>query len=100
MHLTEYGYAPLSFQSVWVKNNANQGLRPLRNADDFMLPNPRTEMFKKSPLYTLPLEWNSLDFTKSIRNRTTFKTAVKSNLLESIVNINELTEGAQAPPLA
>jgi hypothetical protein len=32
----------------------NQGDRPLRNADNFMLPNPHTELFKKSPLYNLP----------------------------------------------
>jgi hypothetical protein len=69
MHSVEYNYAPSSFDDVWTKNYVIQGDRPLRNADDFTLPNPRTELFlKKLPLYeyTLPLEWNNLDATKYI----------------------------------
>jgi hypothetical protein len=77
MHSIEYDYAPSSFSGIWTKNYINQGDRPLRNADNYMLPNPRTELFKKSPLYTLPLEWNMLDENRYIRNRTTFKTALK-----------------------
>jgi hypothetical protein len=98
MHSVEYGYAPASFINTWAKNNAIQGDRPLRNADDYTLPNPRTEMFKKSPLYNLPFEWNSLDYTKFISNRTTFKTALKFNLLELLIN-NDPVEGAAPPPL-
>ena len=98
MHSIEYGYAPTSFSNIWTKNNAIQGDRPLRNADDYTLPNPCTEMFKKSPLYNLPLEWNSLDHTKFIRNRVTFKTALKFTLLEQLIDNNPV-EGA-APPLA
>jgi hypothetical protein len=55
-------------------------------------------MFKKSPLYNLPFEWNSLDNTKFISNRTTFKTALKFNLLELLIN-NDPVEGAAPPPL-
>jgi hypothetical protein len=61
MHIIEYDYAPSSFHGIWTKNSVNQGDRPLRNADNYSLPNPRTELFKKSPLYSLPCEWNSLD---------------------------------------
>jgi hypothetical protein len=86
MHSVEYNYAPSSFVDVWTKNYVIQGDRPLRNADDFTLPNPRTELFKKSPLYTLPLEWNNLDATKYIRNRVTFKTEVKYNLLNAFID--------------
>ncbi len=39
-----------------------------------------------------------MDHTKFIRNRTTFKTALKLNLLESLIENNPV-EGA-APPLA
>jgi len=99
MHSVEYGYAPASFSNTWTKNNAIQGDRPLRNSDDYTLPNPRTEMFKKSPLYNLPFEWNTLDYTKFISNRTTFKTALKFNLLELLINNNPV-EGAAPPPLA
>jgi hypothetical protein len=87
MHSVEYNYAPSSFVDVWTKNYVIQGDRPLRNADDFTLPNHRTELFKKSPLYTLPLEWNNLDATKYIRNRVTFKTALKYNLLNAFIDL-------------
>jgi hypothetical protein len=66
MHSVEHNYAASSFNGVWTKNLVNQGDRPLRNADNFMLPNPRTELFKKSPLYSLPLEWNNLDESRYI----------------------------------
>ena len=86
MHSIEYNYAPPSFANIWTKNYINQGDRPLRNADNFMLPNPHTELFKKSPLYSLPFEWNNLDETKYIRNRTTFKTAIKFSLLNTLID--------------
>ncbi len=49
-------------------------------------PIPRTELFKKSPLYSLPLEWNNFDDNKYIRNRVTFKTALKYSLLNSLID--------------
>ncbi len=51
----------------------------------YALPNPRTELFKKSSLYALPLEWNNLDENRYIQNRTTFKTSLKYNLLISLM---------------
>jgi len=86
MHSIEFNYAPLSFNNMWIKNSVNQRDRPLRNADDFMLPHPRTELFRKSPLYSLPLEWNKMDENKFNSNRTTFKTAVKYKLLNEILD--------------
>jgi hypothetical protein len=86
MHSIEYNYAPSSFVGIWTKNFVIQGDRPLRNADNYTLPNPRTELFKKSPLYTLPLEWNNLDDNRYIRNKTTFKTALKYILLNSLLD--------------
>jgi len=86
MHSIEYSYAPASFLGIWTKNLVIQGDRPLRNADNYTLPNPRTELFKKSPLYTIPLEWNNLDDNRYIRNRTTFKTALKYMLLNSVLD--------------
>ena len=79
-----YNYAPSSFSNLWTKNAVNQGERPLRNADDLMLPYPRTELFRKSPQYTLPLEWNQMDDNKYNQTRATFKTAVKFKLLNEI----------------
>jgi len=86
MHSIEYNYAPPSLLGIWTKNYITRGDRPLRNADNYTLPNPRTELFKKSPLYTLPLEWNMLDENRYIRNRTTFKTALKYMLLNSVID--------------
>jgi len=86
MHSVEYDYAPPSFREIWTKNYINQGDRPLRNADNYTLPNPRTELFKRPPLYTLPLEWNNLDENRYIRNRTTFKTALQYNLLNGLMD--------------
>jgi hypothetical protein len=86
MHSVEHGYAPDSFSNIWTKNAVNQGQRPLRNAEDFMMPNPRTELFKRSPLYTLPLEWNNMDENKYNHVRPTFKTAVKFKLLNEILD--------------
>jgi hypothetical protein len=86
MHSVEHNYAPNSFNGVWTKNLVNQGDRPLRNADNFMLPNPRTELFKKSPLYSLPLEWNNLDESRYIRNKNSFKTVIKFSLLNALID--------------
>ena len=98
MHSVEYNYAPQSFLGIWTKNYVNQGERPLRNADNYTLPNPRTELFKKSPLYTLPFEWNNLDENRYIRNRTTFKTALKYILLNNV--IEEWDNNGMELPLA
>jgi hypothetical protein len=86
MHSIEYDYAPTSFHNIWTKNLVNQGDRPLRNADNYSLPNPHTELFKKSPLYSLPSEWNKLDENRYISNRATFKTAIKYSLLLSLID--------------
>ena len=58
MHSVYYDYAPTSFQQTWTKNNARDNAPNLRNDNDFRLPNPRIEYFKKIPLYALPYEWN------------------------------------------
>jgi hypothetical protein len=86
MHSVEHNYAPNSFNGVWTKNLVNQGDRPLRNADNFMLPNPRTELFKKSPLYSLPLEWNNLDESRYIIKKNSFKTVIKFSLLNALID--------------
>jgi hypothetical protein len=56
----------------------------LRNQNMYHLPNPRIELFKKSPLYQLPLCWNALDETKYHQNKTTFTIALKDKLIDEI----------------
>jgi hypothetical protein len=58
MHSIEYDYAPPSFRGIWTKNYVNHGDRPLRKADDYMLPNPRTELLK-NPL-SMHVLWNGI----------------------------------------
>ena len=59
MHSVFYNYAPTSFDSIWAKNSDRQLSQNLRNENEFRLPNPRIEIFKKLPPYSLPLEWNN-----------------------------------------
>jgi hypothetical protein len=85
MHSIEYGYGLQSFIDLWQRNSdRNPGLN-LRNANDFFIPVPRVDSFKKIPLYSFPSEWNNLaDELKFQFNRYTFKVALKQHLLESL----------------
>jgi hypothetical protein len=86
MHAIEYKYAPASFNNVWIKNSEREPAINLRNANDFYLPMPRTESFKKSIAYSLPHTWNELQpEIKYQENAITFKWALKAHLLESIM---------------
>jgi len=85
MHAIEYKYAPPSFDNIWPKNNMREHERDLRNANDFYLPVPRTETFKKSTYYALPSAWNDLSpYIKFQQNKITFKWALKAHLLEEL----------------
>jgi hypothetical protein len=85
MHSIEYKYAPSSFNNTWQKNhNRVDHDHNLRNDNSFALPAPRIELFKRSPLYSLPLTWNNLNTIKLQGNRTTFKIGLKENLLAEL----------------
>jgi hypothetical protein len=58
-----------------------------RNQNMYHLPHPRIELFKKSPLYQLPLCWNDLDATKHHQNKTTFTIVLKDKLIEELIQI-------------
>jgi hypothetical protein len=74
MHSIAYDYAPSSFAGVWVTNANRDTNFNIRNANDFYLIQPRTETFKKSTLYALPLSRNELaPEIKLQHNRITFK---------------------------
>jgi len=82
MHAVNYSYSPSSFDNTWLKNTNRQPERNLRNADDYSLMQPRTEMFKKSTFYALPAAWNTLaPEIKFQQNKTTFRWALKAHLL-------------------
>ncbi len=61
----------------------------LRNDNDYMLPHPRLEAFKKIPLYSLPLAWNNAGDIRFKNNRMTFKIALKDKLLNEINNTQQ-----------
>jgi hypothetical protein len=85
MHAIEYNYAPTSFTATWTKNRDREPNIILRNADDYAMPQPRTETFKKTTLYALPAIWNDLSpFIKLQENKLTFRWALKAHLLESL----------------
>jgi hypothetical protein len=85
MHSIEHNLAFSSFSNTWQKNNARENHLNLSNANEFYLPQPRTETFKKSTFYALPATWNSLSpYLKLQPNKITFKWALKAHLLEEL----------------
>jgi hypothetical protein len=85
-----YGYAPKSFNNTWIKNNQREIQHNLRNNDDFMLPMARIELYKKIPMYSLPLAWNAVGDIRFQQNKTTFRWGLKEKLLNELTaNINQ-----------
>ncbi len=84
MHLVYYGYAPKSFAQTWRKNNEREQNLNLRNDNHFTLPIPRTDFFKKMPLYSLALEWNNSGNLMFYDNNITFKRALREQLFSEL----------------
>jgi hypothetical protein len=84
MHEIEYNYTPWSFNSTWIKNQLDVG-HELRNNNEYVLPAPQIEFFKKIPLYSLPAAWNAAGNLRFYNNITTFKIALKNKLFEDMV---------------
>jgi hypothetical protein len=86
MHSVVNKYSPKSFYNTWQTNMNREPTHNLRNQDDIPLPHPRIELFKRSPLYTLPYEWNKLGGDRFQQNKTTFRIAIKNTIFEEIPN--------------
>ncbi len=56
----------------------------LRNDNDYFLPQPRIEMFKQIPIYSLPAAWNAAGNLRFYQNRSTFKIALKDQQLAEL----------------
>jgi hypothetical protein len=85
MHTIEHKLAPSSFANTWVMNIDREPAINLRNANDFYLPQPRTETLKKSTYCALPAAWNSLTpFLNTNQTKLTFKWALKAHLLDEL----------------
>jgi len=90
MHSIVYEYAHESFVNTW-KRNSNRGIEhDLRNNNDFTLPAPKYENFKKSPLYSLPNAWNNLGDIKFQHNKFTFCKALVDQLFDQLINESNL----------
>ena len=87
MHSYVYNYCPSSFHNTWNLNDDRHLDHNLRNANEFTIPNPRIDLFKKSPLYSLPKLWNELDAIKHHQNRTTFKISLREQLFAELNEI-------------
>jgi hypothetical protein len=84
MHSIVYDYCPPSLRGIWTTNNLREINHELRNANQYVIPYPRIELFKKSLLYSLPTQWNILNETKYHANPTTFKRSVKDQLIDDL----------------
>lgn len=88
MHSVYYRYCPKSFNTTWSRNNERNNDHNLRNNNLFDLTNPRTEFFKKSPLYALPFEWNNSGNLIYYENVVTFKHALRDQLFLELSESN------------
>jgi hypothetical protein len=86
MHSIVYNYCPTSLSQIFQRNDQREISQNLRNENEFTIPYPRIEMFKKSLLYRLPTEWNALADLKFQHNRVTFEIGLKEHLLSLIHN--------------
>lgn len=80
MHAVHNNYSPPSFVNIWPKNETRNLSQNLRNSNDYALPHPNSDLFKKSPIYSFPDTWNNCGDLKFYQNRTTFKIAATNKI--------------------
>ena len=90
MHSVFYNYCPSSFRNVWTRNENRQLEMALRNDNQFSLPLPRTDTFKRFPLYSLPFTWNKSDELVFYENPITFRYALRDKLFNEIATATNL----------
>jgi hypothetical protein len=79
MHSIHNEYAPPSFDNIWTNERNINAV--LRNNNQYTLPYPRVDFFKRIPLYACPNEWNNAGDLINCTNRTTFSYVLKDKLL-------------------
>ena len=84
MHSVYFKYSPKSFLSTWTRNNERNLSQTLRNDNLFLLPNPRIEIFKRMPTYSLPFEWNNSGNLMFYDNPITFNHALRDQLFQEL----------------
>jgi hypothetical protein len=86
MHSIVNKYSPKSLHNIFQQNDQRDINQDLRNANEYSVPFPRIELFKKSLLFSLPTAWNNLTVLKFYQNKTTFIIALKDDLINSLHN--------------
>jgi hypothetical protein len=89
MHSIRYNYAPKSFSRTWTRNNNRPGNYNLRNDEQFAIPVPRIELFKRLPYHALPTEWNNSGNLQFYENKITFKHALREQLFTELLEPND-----------
>ena len=84
MHSIHYEYAPKSFQNILTKNANREINYELRNANAYLVPAARIELFKKFPLFSFPTAWNEVGVLAYYSNNITFRIALKEHLFSLI----------------
>jgi len=103
MHAYHYNYAPSVFRNLWPLNADRELTQNLRSNNEYQIPRPFLEFFKRISMYTLPQTWKMAGFFKHYRNEKTFKTALKDYLLdENCPDVpfltDDLNNGIPPPP--
>ncbi len=84
MHSIVYNHCPPSLRNIFSRNEQREISQNLPNDEEYTVPHPRIELFKKCLLYRLPNEWNSLTVLKYQHNKITFEIGLKEHLLSLI----------------
>ncbi|MBM3939250.1 MAG: hypothetical protein FJ333_11450 [Sphingomonadales bacterium] len=84
MHSVYYEYCPRSFVNNFALKREGRHDHDLRNLNNFNLPFPRSESFKRLPPYSFIQNWNDLEESKLYANRYTFKNSVTENMLNDL----------------
>jgi hypothetical protein len=84
----KYRYGPKSFNDVYILNNLDELAYEFRYPNEYGVPFARIELFKKIPLFSLPMEWNNCQDLRFYQNVTTFRIVLFETLLKlySITN--------------
>jgi hypothetical protein len=84
MHAIRYNYAPSSTIDLFHRTIERNNDYVFRNQADFIVPFPRIDVFKKSPLYILPDTWNKSGYLIFYENNVTFMIALKHELFSNM----------------
>ena len=95
MHAIYNNTAKPSFSNVWPKNNNRDQQYDLRNLDNFIIPKPRFEGFKKYPHYSFAKVWNEsgdlrlyTNFMYNLQNCIEIPTTVLEQLAMQSYNLD------------